>query len=364
MATGWKDGLRQGKDGLWHFRFKLGDSIHEGSTGCAKHKDAKTWRDAYRTNLSKQAVGLRVVPTFGAAYQDWVETKTGKRSEAHINRARRALELHVIPRIGETRADLVTTADIEGILSTYLAGTTDRVSERHLHRKRSPHGANTVLLYIRMIYGHLEASGIKDCRYWEVEKVSTQEPVRVTVPLGDAAKFFDAVNKTRNLHQMLGVRAQFWMGLRESAAVQMRWEWFSGDLRQYTTGRAKNGKAKVKPVDEGIRILLWALLWLEHEGKRPFTGFVMLAEDGLPHRQQFTKKAIQRGAAALRMVGLTPHRMRASLATNLARAGQGAHMIKEMLDHKSIETSEKYVRLGTQDLEDALAGLKEKVTQA
>jgi len=134
---------------------------------------------------------------------------------------------------------------------------------------------------------------------------------------------------------------------------------------RYTPGSTrfdptKGGEAQGLPTDQSLRALLWAVIWADFDGNKPLRGWIIRVQDGRPHRAQFTKKAIARAGRAIRVPGLTPHRLRASLVTNLARAGYGAHHIKKALRHKQLQTSEHYVMLSQDDLVDGLSALKKK----
>lgn len=352
---GWRNGLRMGEDGYHHYRFRLRGVLYEGSTGCPLWRDARDWLNAYKGRLSKGGVGLKQAPTVALAYQSWVESRRGKVSEKHLARARQAIELHILPHIGQRPADQVGTGDIEALLTYYLEHPGKRITGPS---RRTKSGANTVLLYVRALFNHLISNGFLASIPWKVQPMRVQEPVRPYVPVEREPLFFASIDQWRNLPVMLSVRSQFWMGLRESEALGMRWEWFSYDLMRYTPGLTKGKEAASLPTEQGVRCLLWAVLWAFHDGLKPLAGLVIPADDGGMHRPGFTKKAIARAGIAIGVRGLTPHSMRRSYATNLARAGKSAHHIQKALRHKQLTTSERYVQVAQDDLLDGLQLLK------
>jgi integrase len=351
MGAGWRNNLKMGEDGYWHHRFRLRGILYEGSTGCPLWKDARDWLNAYKGRISKGEVGLKQAPTLKTAYLHWVQTKTGKVSASHLKRASQAIELHILPHIGQRPADQVSTEDVELLISYYLEHPGKRIMGA---TKRTKAGANTVLLYLRAIYHHLIKQGFLASIPWKVSPMRVQEPVRSYVPMGLEPQFFAEVDRWRNVPVMLAVRCQFWMGLRESESLSLRWEWFSYDLRRYTPGATKGKEAASLPTEDGIRALLWAILWEHHNGTKPLAGLVLRIQ----HKPQFTKKAIARAGIAIGIRGLTPHSMRRSYATNLAAHGLSAHHIMKALRHKQLSTSERYVQVAQADLSDALQVLK------
>ncbi len=72
----------------------------------------------------------------------------------------------------------------------------------------------------------------------------------------------------------------------------MRWEGPSWALMRYTPGSTeydptKGGEAQGLPMDQSLRALLWAVIWEDYDGSKPLGGWIIPAEDGLPHRAQF-----------------------------------------------------------------------------
>lgn len=356
MST-WRGGLRKGEGGFYFYRFRLKGKLHQGNTGCQGHKDAAEWVRRFKTNLSMGEVGIREAPTIKTACAAWLDDRraTGK-SDKHLARAESAFRLHIIPAIGHIEADQLGQSDITALLDRYLGGKSNRAFGG---KKRSAHGANTVLLYLRAVLLFLVERGYLKSMPVKLTMLPTREPVRAVVPVERAGEFFAAIDCTRNLHQMLACRLMFWMGYREAEALGLRWEWIAWDMATITHGMRKSKRAKPLPTNQTIRVLLWAILHEHHEGQTQLGGLVLVAEDGKAHRPKFTRKAVERAGKALKIDGLSPHRLRASFATNLARQGVSAHLIRDAMDYADIKTSEHYVRLAASDLGEALGKLND-----
>jgi integrase len=350
--VGWLRNLRLGEDGYQHYRFVLRGVLYEGNTGCPLWKDARDWLNAYKGRISKNEVGIVAAPTVKLAYLHWVDTKKGKVSQSHLDRAADAIELHVLPHIGQKPVDQVTNQDIEILISHYLERPSKRITGPS---KRTRSGANTLLLYLRNVFNHMVSMGKLKEVPWQVKNLSVKKKLRPYVPIERASSFFAEVYRTRNLPVMIAVRAMFWMGLRECEGIGLRWEWFSYDMRYYTPGLTKGGEAETMVTEQGLRSLLWCLIWDRFSGVKPISGLVVGE-----HIQGFTKKCVGRSGEAIGVEGITPHSMRRSFATNLARAGKSAHQIQQALRHKTLETSEGYVQLTKRDLEDSIMDLQKR----
>jgi hypothetical protein len=92
-------------------------------------KDAVQWLHAYKGRISKGEVGIQAIPTVKLAFEHMMAEKESRTSEAHRDRARRAIELHVLPHIGHKPADQVTKQEVEEILKHYLAGESKRIMD-------------------------------------------------------------------------------------------------------------------------------------------------------------------------------------------------------------------------------------------
>lgn len=343
----YKDGLaRVGEH--WHYRFRWKGTTYQGTTGLSRRADAVLWLRRYRDQLANGEVGLATAPSVKLAWEHWKETRKGKASEAHIERAGRAFDLHILPVCGELRADEVNNDVVELIRTRYLDGE----SKRLRGGKRTQQGANTILTYLKAILRPLVKRGLMRCLPFDVKPLKPQSPVRPFVPADKVKAFLAAVDRTANEHQSIAIRAMLYLGLRESEALGMRWEWFGGDLETYTPGKTKGREALPLPVhpdlQKRIRALTGLSPWLLPAKPKKKDDPI------LPHRAQFTVKAILRGGEAIGIKGLTPHRLRTTCATLMARAGVNPIHIQRQLRHKDIKTTLRYVEVGVQDLENAL----------
>ena len=68
---------------------------------------------------------------------------------------------------------------------------------------------------------------------------------------------------------------------------------------------------------------------------------------------QILNKRLKRWLAALALPELfTPHMLRYSAATNLARAGMPVQLIQKLLNHADISTTQRYVRTSNIEVSD------------
>ena len=335
----------------WHFRFMVLGELHQGTTGLSRRADAEIWLRRYRDNIAKAPMGMAEVPSVQQAWDSWKASATIKKSERHVTRAGQAVEMHILPVCGPLAADQVDDEVVDLIIKRYLENPSDVTPRKDKEGKELPpkartkDGANTVLAYLKMIIRPLIRRGFLKCLPYETKLMEVQEKVRPYLPMESVPAFLAAVDRTGNLHQSIAVRAMLYMGLREGEALGMRWEWFDGDLEFYTPGKTKGKEAVILPVHQELRELI--------RKQKSLSQWVLPAEDGLPHRPQFTLKAIKRGGVVLGL-HLSPHRMRTTVATLMARAMVPTTTIQRQLRHKDIKTTLRYIQVGLIDLQEAL----------
>lgn len=121
----------------------------------------------------------------------------------------------------------------------------------------------------------------------------------------------------------------------------------------------KGNKEHEKLLTEGAAQAL--AQWLKHrKGYPALSRQIWIHLQGRAAGQVITPRAVQlmfkrvARRAGLDPRGFSPHKLRHSFATWLRRKGVALDVIREALDHSSIQTTQIYARVGNQELEAAL----------
>lgn len=121
----------------------------------------------------------------------------------------------------------------------------------------------------------------------------------------------------------------------------------------------KGGREREKVLTEGAAQAL--AQWLKHRKGYPAgSRHVWVHLQGRAAGQVMTPRAVQlmfkrvARRAGLDPKGFSPHGLRHSFATWLRRRGVALDVIREALDHASIQTTQIYARVGNEELEAAL----------
>jgi integrase len=248
------------------------------------------------------------------------------------------MELHVIPIIGTMKADRVRSSDVARVVQTYLGG------KGPYGRARAVDGANVVISYLRAVFAHLVESGYLAKIPFKVKKLRTQVKPRTTLPIDLIEPFLEHIDQHAHLHIRVAVRFMLWMGLRETESLGVRWEWMRGK-DQMVHGQTKGKEAAKFHIPDDLQNLL---------AKLPKDStWVLPGKGDAPHRQQFTRKAIERAGVAVGVPGLTPHRLRATYATLLSQTGASVYEVQKLLRHKQLSTTLHYVQVDEKSLVEA-----------
>ncbi len=190
---------------------------------------------------------------------------------------------------------------------------------------------------------------------FHLPKLKVQRKPRPVVPLVQMRDFFAVVDQeARNPHIPVLIRVMVGLGLRESEALGLRWEWFS-DHRTYSVGRTKNRLPRTLPVPEW----LWTAI---HTMPKTLSEWVFPSEDGNPHRAQFTKKVLQRVCRKLGLGNITPHRLRATFASiHASEAGTPITELRQLLGHRCLTTTALYCEMSLEVQRKAQDALSQKL---
>lgn len=344
-----------------------GVRVHK-STKHTMKADAVERCDRWAQEIRDRIDGVKPkveIPTLATALEKWEAANRNVLSDKHIDGTADKLRLHCQALL-VLKLDELTTEKVEAVRSAYLStpGPTGRTHKTG--------GANSLVKALNTVMGWASARWDVPARPYKLRKVREKRVPRRVVPITDTQAFLEAVDapykgtekkhspkaKPKNPHVCLAIKMMLALGLREREALHSRWEWIDWSNRTYYAGETKNGQVRLIPIPK------WFLSILQSR-TRPESGMglIMPDEDGKPHAGQFTKKVLYLVGKDLKLGGLTPHRLRATFATNQVRAGTDIRKVQVWLDHANIETTMLYVEYveegghAAQDRVEELMGL-------
>jgi site-specific recombinase XerD len=145
-------------------------------------------------------------------------------------------------------------------------------------------------------------------------------------------------------------------GCRLSEVVWLRWANISFEDNEITLGDAqfetKSRKQRIIPISAEVRQML-----AERKAKAK-SEYVFSKENGFPYSKEYVSKCFK---AVCRKTGLGEefhfHCLRHSFASILAMKGTPTFVIKELMGHSSINTTEIYAHVNKESLHNAITAL-------
>jgi len=348
--------VRVVKDGLYkiegtrcyRYKFKHQGKVHEGSTGCESFADAKIWLREFRRRDSMAKVGIKeeIAPTLELALRDYLTANTGVVTQKYLDQKESRIQAHFAPEL-KRRINLFDQVVLEAARQRYLEGEWAGNGYAEKRKGRSIGGWNHLLRDLKAVFGWAKDRKLISEIPFTMTTTKNQERVKPVIWPEDAKRFLAQVDAIGSQDVCTAIRLMLYLGLREDEALGARWEWFSKRAMTYRTGDSKNRKVRVIPVPKSL------LAYVEKHHAREVTGLILPAADGQSHREQFTDGTIRAAAKKVGVVGLHPHRLRATWASTHFEMGTSIGQIQVMMGHESQSTTMGYVVTRPADLAQA-----------
>lgn len=347
----------------YHYRFWSHGELLRGSTGCTNLQDARKWLDHYRSKVNFEGIGIFEMPTLGGLLDEWAMTAGATNQQCQIDSMKAAMNRHCKHLLG-LRLDQLTTERIQATLLAYVTSQ----GKGPIRKGHTAGGANALRLRLNTLMGYAIRCGYLTKKPYDVKRMKTQQKPRPVVRAGKTQDFLAALNRLgRSKHKILAISVMLALGLRESEALGLRWEFINMEAATLVVGRihegqfmTKGGEARVLHIPNWLMGLFRAQ-W--EKANKPVKGLVLPSSVDkktrleVPHCPGYTARLVRRVGEELGFPGLTPHRLRASFITALVLEGNvPLPQAQRMAGHKHIMTTMKYVE-GAEDHKEALAAL-------
>jgi len=360
----------------WFYLVRFRGKIRRGDTGCTSFDAAKIWlaKERDRWGLEEQGLKREDFPaTLGQVLDDWLQIRGPVVGETHRKQMQFTIEEHFAELVPRRLVD-VTLVELERIRVEILAKPVLYVRGGKVvgERPRGEGGVNTIFRLLGNLWGWSAVRGYIVGEMPKVQRLKPQEVVRAIVWPELVPAFLHAVDvvppmynrksqepreveRERSEDQRLAVRLQLLAGLRDHEALGLRWEWVDWRRGVYIVGETKNRKSREVPIEESLQDRL-RVRW-EAQG-RPDSGLVMPdSETGEAHKKGYIARTVRLAGRKVGLVGLHPHRLRATFATTLWEIGTPLTQIQQMMGHTKSETTLRYIVQRKKDQVEAIRGM-------
>ena len=357
----------------WFYLVRFRGEIRRGDTGCTSHDAAKAWLKAERDRwgLKEQGLAPQAPPaTLRQVLEAWLELRGPVVGPNHRDQMAFTIQEHFADLVPRPLLD-VSLVDLERIRIELLAKPVQYIRGGRIvwERARGVGGVNNAFRMLGNVWTWGLARGFNVGSMPRVQRLKVQEVVRPIVWPELVPQFLSEVDvvppmynrkdpnppeisRTRAGDQALAIRLQLLAGLREMEALGLDWAWLDWRRGVYTVGEAKSRKVREIPLAEELLVRL-RVLW-EAQG-RPASGLVLFDPETLEaHRKGYTARTVRMAGIRIGLVGLHPHRLRATFATTLWEIGTPLVQIQLMLGHEKPETTLGYIVQRRKDQADSI----------
>ncbi|MYM31500.1 tyrosine-type recombinase/integrase [Duganella sp. CY15W] len=312
--------------GIWHYRFQVAPNPRvQRSTKLRSKAAALQVADRAYSNAVERANGGEPMPTLSEVIVEWFELRAPISSAAHIRSVDVFKRLHTYDLGGRLISDIDTEA-------------VERARAQHLatHNFAS---ANHWLRVLKLLVNWAVKRRILARLPWDVAMLKVQKRPRAILPMSVVMNWFEQVDRASSRAAGVGiaVRLMLWLGLRESEAITARWEWFDWERRTYTPGITKGREADALRLPRRLAEYL--------EPMHQIDGLVACQPDGQAFGPGFCRLAIMAANAACAIKGITPHRLRGTIATMMSEEGVPVQDVQRYLRHKDVRTTMAYLEI-------------------
>lgn len=327
---------------VYHYRFQVRPfgRVQRSTRLTDKGKAMAVAERAYADAVTR-ANGGDPIPTLAVLLADWQTVRAAHSSAHHVRSVETFGRLHM-----HGMAELLIS-DID----TY---TVERA--RSIHLQTHNHAStNHWLRVLKLLVNWAVKRNILRRLPWDVAMLAVQKRPRTILPLSTALEWFAAVDRAASKSPGIStaVRLMLWMGLRESEAITARWEWIDWQRCTYTPGKTKGREADALPLPRWLRDHL-------APGRRP-EGLIATQPDGEPFAPGFSRAAIKAANTACATKGITPHRLRGTIATVMSEDGVPVQSVQAYLRHKDVRTTMAYLEKNMDLITTAQDRIGEKV---
>lgn len=309
---------------IWHYRFQVRPNPRvQRSTRLSNKAAAQIVADRAYNNAVERANGGQPVPTLAEVIADWFELRAAHSSPAHIRSVDTFKRLHQYKLGGMLISQIDTTA-------------VERARAEHL-KTHNYASTNHWLRILKLLVSWAVKRKILPRLPWDVAMLTVQKKPRVMLPLAVVQNWFAAIDRAgqRTPAVSIAARLMLWLGLRESETITAQWEWIDWERITYTPGITKGREADPLPMlPELVDYLV---------PRKQVEGLMVCHADGTPYGPGYMRTAIRSANKACGIKGVTPHRLRGTIATWLSENGVPAQDVQKFLRHKDIRTTMGYL---------------------
>lgn len=326
---------RYGKPGYELDYIGVDGKRHQCHAGL-RRRDAEEVRDKLRRDGCMMSRYGPAAPTLRRFADAYLADRRGTVEDVTLDADRRRLTGVILPRLAHV---------------THLTGLTQETVEEYRRGRyaegRATAAVNREITLLKHLCGHAVHVGFLTDNPLKHVKLGKEKPrearvltepeqvklMRAARQLDESARFFPFLRLAVLITLDTGIRP----GKQPGSVLSLRWDTIDFDEQEIYLPETKSGRPLTVPISRRLLVA-----FLEHRALNLSREWVFPSPRGDGHMTDYRRRYAQ----ALKAAGLPhirPYDLRHTAGTNMARRGVPVHVIKAMLGHESIVTTQRYL---------------------
>ena len=243
--------------------------------------------------------------------------------------------------IPDIRLDNITTKNIDDFISTVYSKSKFAASMYHRTLKAAFNKA--------LIWNYIQHNPFNKIK---TPKVTKSFPVYLS-----EAELILILNKTEDQLLKNIIITAFYSGMRLNEILNVQWDWINLTqniitIKNSATFKTKNKRERIIPIHPKVQAIFQTYLPLGNTLKN---NLIFYRKKNIKLNDEFISKQFK---AVVRSAGLNDnihfHSLRHSFASNLVQRGANLYIVKELLGHENIKTTQVYSHLTQSSLSNAV----------
>jgi len=314
------------------------------STGTADKFKAEVFKATFKPDQKTKQVLIpkQVSPLLSNFIKEYKTYVTNTYSEKYLKKAVTPAFNQLTEYISDVSLELISTKNLDDFISSVYSKSKFAASLYHRTLKAAFNKA--------VIWNYIQENPFNKIK---TPKVTKSFPVYLS-----EAELIHIINKTDDQLLKNIFTTAFFTGMRLNEILNMKWNWidFSQDIitvKNSDDFKTKSKRERIIPIHQKVKSIFLNYFPL---GNQPKNDLIFYRKKNVKLNGEFISKQFK---VALRAAELNDdihfHNLRHSFASNLVQRGVNLYVVKELLGHENIKTTQVYSHLTQSSLSNAVS---------
>jgi integrase len=307
------------------------------STGTANKKEAENFLTSFNPDVKKEASAKKTSIKFSRFIAEYKTYVKNTYSEKYLTKAVTPSFNRLQVFIPDTPIEYITSKNIDQFISSVYSKSKFAASLYHRTLKAAFNKA--------VVWNYIQENPFNKIKS---PKITKSFPIYLS-----EAELILVLNKTEDQLLKEIFTTAFYTGMRLNEILNMKWNWINFKqniitVRNSDDFKTKNNRERIIPIHNKVQLILKHLLPL---GKHSSTLLVFYRKEGIRLNGEFISKQFKRAARSAELNhNIHFHSLRHSFASALVQRSVSLYVVKELLGHENIKTTQVYSHLTHQEL--------------